>query len=133
MRHALIATRYMIKQANLSEKNVHLLTTMVYGVIQHRLTLEYWLTPFIKQPQKLDAWVRELLYISLFQMQYLDKIPDHAIFDEAINIAKRRGHDGTRKFVTGVLHAIQRQGLPDFEGIEEETQRLSIETSLPFG
>ena len=122
----------MIKQANLSEKNVHLLTTMVYGVIQHRLTLEYWLTPFIKQPQKLDAWVRELLYISLFQMQYLDKIPDHAIFDEAINIAKRRGHDGTRKFVTGVLHAIQRQGLPDFEGIEEETQRLSIETSLPL-
>lgn len=121
----------MIKQADLSEKNVHLMTTMVYGVIQHRLTLEYWLMPFIKQPQKLESWVRELLYISIFQMQYLDKIPDHAIFDEAINIAKRRGHDGTRKFVTGVLHAIQRQGLPDFEDIKDETKRLSIKTSLP--
>ncbi|KAA8432858.1 16S rRNA (cytosine(967)-C(5))-methyltransferase RsmB [Weissella paramesenteroides] len=122
----------VIKQANLSEKNVHLMTTMVYGVIQHRLTLEYWLTPFVKRPQKLNPWVRELLFISLYQMQYLDKIPDHAIFDEAINIAKRRGHDGIRKFVTGVLHAVQRQGLPDIKSIDDPVEQLSIQASLPL-
>lgn len=122
----------VIKQANLSEKNVHLMTTMVYGVIQHRLTLEYWLKPFVKQPQKLNPWVRELLFISLYQMQYLDKIPDHAIFDEAINLAKRRGHDGIRKFVTGVLHAIQRQGLPDIKVIDDPVEQLSIQSSLPI-
>lgn len=122
----------VIKQANLSEKNVHLMTTMVYGVIQHRLTLEYWLKPFVKRPQKLNPWVRELLFISLYQMQYLDKIPDHAIFDEAINLAKRRGHDGIRKFVTGVLHAIQRQGLPDIKVIDDPVEQLSIQSSLPI-
>ena len=80
-----------VKQAELDERDVHLMTTMVYGVIQRRMTLEYWLAPFVKKPEKLDAWVRELLYISLFQMKFLDKVPTHAIFDEAINIAKRRG------------------------------------------
>lgn len=122
----------VIKQSSLSEKNVNLMTTMVYGVIQHRLTIEYWLTPFVKRPQKLEPWVRELLFISLYQMQYLDKIPDHAIFDEAINIAKRRGHDGIRKFVTGVLHSVQRQGLSlDFKEIDNPVEQLSVQSSLP--
>lgn len=122
----------VIKQSSLSEKNVNLMTTMVYGVIQHRLTIEYWLTPFVKRPQKLEPWVRELLFISLYQLQYLDKIPDHAIFDEAINIAKRRGHDGIRKFVTGVLHTVQRQGLSlDFKEIDNPVEQLSVQSSLP--
>ncbi|MDR3190293.1 MAG: 16S rRNA (cytosine(967)-C(5))-methyltransferase RsmB [Lactobacillaceae bacterium] len=119
------------KQSKLDERDIHLLTTLTYGVIQHRLTLEYWLQPFVKDLTKLDAWVKELLFISLFQMQYLDKIPNHAIFDEAIQIAKRRGHDGVRKFVTGVLHAIDRQGVPDFATITDPTERLSIGSSLP--
>ncbi|MBC6499389.1 hypothetical protein H7R52_13000 [Weissella confusa] len=55
------------------------MTTMVYGVIQRRMTLEYWLKPFVKKPEKLDPWVRELLYVSLFQMKFLDKVPNHAI------------------------------------------------------
>jgi 16S rRNA (cytosine967-C5)-methyltransferase len=120
-----------VKEAELDERDVHLMTTLVYGVIQRRMTLEFWLKPFVAKPDKLDPWVRELLYVSLFQMTFLDKIPQHAIFDEAINIAKRRGHDGTRKFVTGVLHAIERQGLPDIDAIEDPVERLSIKASLP--
>ncbi|MDR3241983.1 MAG: 16S rRNA (cytosine(967)-C(5))-methyltransferase RsmB [Lactobacillaceae bacterium] len=120
----------IIKGSKLEERDVHLLTTMVYGVIQHRLTLEYWLEPFVHG--KLDPWVKELLLVSIFQMEYLDKVPNHAIFDEAIQIAKRRGHDGVRKFVTGVLHTIDRKGLRDFNEIEDLTQRLSISASLPI-
>ncbi len=121
----------IIKQSQLEERDIHLMTTMTYGVIQHRLTLEYWLHPFVADWKKLDAWVKELLYISLFQMEYLDKVPNHAIFDEAIAIAKRRGHDGTRKFVTGVLHAIDRQGVRAIDDITDPVQRLSIAASLP--
>jgi len=121
----------IVKQAQLEQRDVNLLTTMVYGVIQHRLTLEFWLKPFVKKPEKLDPWVRELLYMSLFQMKYLDKIPTHAIFDEAINLAKRRGHDGVRKFVTGVLHAIEREDVPSFEHLTDDVERLSIMASLP--
>ena len=71
----------VIKQHHLGEADTRLLTTLVYGVIQHRLTFEYWLASFVKG-KKIDAWVTELLYTALFQMVYLDKIPQHAIFNE---------------------------------------------------
>ncbi|GAK30660.1 RNA methyltransferase [Weissella oryzae SG25] len=121
----------IIKESNLEPRDIQLLTTIVYGVIQRRMTLEFWLKPFVKEPKLLDAWVRELLYTAIFQLAFLDKVPKHAIFDETIKLAKRRGHDGIRKFVTGVLHAIDRQGLADFATIADPIERLSIEASLP--
>lgn len=120
-----------IKKFNMSTQDKNLYTTIVYGVIQHRLTLEYWLKPFVKQPKKMQPWVRELLYTAIFQMEFLDKIPKHSIFDETIEIAKQRGHEGQRKFVTAVLHQIDRNGLPSFEDIKDPTEKLSITTSLP--
>ncbi|KRM53285.1 16S rRNA m(5)C 967 methyltransferase [Ligilactobacillus araffinosus DSM 20653] len=102
----------------------------MYGCLQHRLTLEYWLEPFIKNKKKVDPWVWELLLLAIYQMQYLDKVPDHAIFNETIEIAKVKGHVGTRKFVTGVLHAIKRNGLRNFDNLTA-AQRLSIEESIP--
>ncbi len=121
----------VIKQHQLGEADKRLLTTLVYGVIQHRLTFEYWLAPFVGN-KKIDAWVRELLYTAMFQMQFLDKIPEHAIFNESIEVAKILGHVGTGKFVTAILHNIARQGLRDIAAIKDPIQQLSIEKSLPI-
>ena len=121
----------VIKQHQLGEADKRLLTTLVYGVIQHRLTFEYWLAPFVGD-KKLNPWVRELLYTALFQMQYLNKIPQHAIFNESIEVAKILGHVGTAKFVTAILHNISRQGLPDTAAIADPIARLSVEASLPI-
>lgn len=120
----------VIKQHQLGEADKRLLTTLVYGVIQHRMTFEYWLAPFIGD-KKIDVWVRELLYTSLFQLKFLDKIPEHAIFNESIEAAKLLGHVGTGKYVTAILHRIARQGLRDITEITDPIQRLSIEASLP--
>lgn len=116
----------------LDARDAHLLTTLVYGVIQRQLTLRYWLKPFIKNPKKIDAWVEVLFLLALYQLQYLDKIPKRAVFNETIEIAKVKGHEGIRKFVTGVLHAIDRQGLNTFAEIEDSKERLSIEASCPL-
>ncbi|KRN88583.1 16S rRNA (cytosine(967)-C(5))-methyltransferase RsmB [Ligilactobacillus ceti] len=121
-----------IQKHNLSKKDVNLLTTLVYGVIQHQLTLEFWLKPFIKNPKKLQPWVKQLLYTALYQMQYLDKIPKRAIFNETIEIAKVKGHAGIRKFVTGILHTIDREGLQDPNAIADPNERMSILTSTPL-
>ena len=121
----------VIKKHDLSDADRRLLTTLVYGVIQHRLTLAYWLEPFVAN-KKLDDWVRELLYTALFQMQYLDKIPQHAVFNESIEVAKILGHVGIRKFVTGILHDISRRGLRDISAIEDNIEALSVKFSLPI-
>ena len=78
----------VIESTSMSDVDKGLFTTIVYGVIQHRLTLEYQLAPFIKEPEKTENWVEELLYSAMYQLQYLDRVPKRAIFDESIKIAK---------------------------------------------
>ncbi|BAP85571.1 16S rRNA methyltransferase [Paucilactobacillus hokkaidonensis JCM 18461] len=121
----------MIEQHKLSNQDSRLLTNIVYGVIQHRLTLEYWLAPFVAN-KKMDPWVQTLLLSAIYQRQYLDKIPDWAILNESIEIAKVRGHVGIRKFVTAILHQILRTKLGDFSEIKDPQKRLSIEYSIPL-
>ncbi|QAR37621.1 16S rRNA (cytosine(967)-C(5))-methyltransferase RsmB [Lactiplantibacillus plantarum] len=122
----------LINDHQMDRRDINLLTNMVYGVIQHRLTLEYWLTPFVRHPHQIDPWVRELLLSALYQWQYLDKIPQRAVFNETIEIAKVKGHPGIRRFVTGVLHQMDRSGLPNFDAIKDPDERLSVTYSMPI-
>nr|WP_321314832.1 16S rRNA (cytosine(967)-C(5))-methyltransferase RsmB [uncultured Ligilactobacillus sp.] len=126
-----IGLNQFIRKNDLNNADASLLTNLVYGVLQYRLTLEFYLKPFIKKARKIDPWVYELLLLAIYQMEYLDRIPIHAIFNETIEIAKIKGHAGTRKFVTGILHNIKRQGLPNFDHLSDE-QYLSIKNSVPI-
>lgn len=120
----------IIKNNPLKENDKGLLTTLVYGTIQYRLLLEFWLEPFIKG-KKIDPWVKELLLTFLFQWQKLDRIPKHALFNETIEVAKILGHSGTAKFVTAILHNMDRKGLKDVSQISDKTDRMATEYSLP--
>lgn len=112
-------------------KDEGLLTEIVYGTIQRKLTIDYYVESFIDPKKKLDLWLKILLRMSVYQMVYLDKVPDHAIIHEAVEIAKQRGHKGIASFVNGVLRNIQRKGVPDTASITNEVKRLSVETSHP--
>lgn len=120
----------VIEKNELPSKDIGLLTELTYGTIQRKLTLDYYLAPFIKG--KLDEWVRHLLRLSLYQIVYLDRIPDRAVLHEAVEIAKKRGHKGISGLVNGVLRSIQRKGIPSLEEIKDPIERVSIETSHPF-
>jgi 16S rRNA (cytosine967-C5)-methyltransferase len=121
----------MIETHRLSERDVRLLTEIVYGTIQRRDTLDYYLAPFLKKARKLERWVRVLLRLTLYQILYLDRIPDRAAIFEAVEIAKKRGHRGIASLVNGVMRAILRQGVPPLEKIEDEVERLAVATSHP--
>ncbi|WP_394137031.1 16S rRNA (cytosine(967)-C(5))-methyltransferase RsmB [Cytobacillus oceanisediminis] len=121
-----------IKKNEISQKDIGLLTELTYGTLQRRMTLGFYLNPFLKGNKKVESWVKQLLRLTLYQMVYLDKIPDRAAIFEAVEIAKRKGHKGISGMVNGVLRNIQRQGLPSLEQIEDPVERLSIETSHPL-
>lgn len=99
--------------------------------MQHKYGLDYQLSSFIKKPKALDSWVRQLLRISLYQIHYLDRVPEHAIVNEAVMVAKERGHKGISGLVNGVLRTILRSSLPSFKAISDPIERLSIQYSLP--
>ncbi|MBP3952084.1 16S rRNA (cytosine(967)-C(5))-methyltransferase RsmB [Bacillus suaedae] len=121
-----------VKNSKLDQRDVGLLTEIVYGTIQRRDTLDYYLTPFVKKGVKsLDDWVRVLLRLSIYQLIYLDRVPDRAIVHEAVTIAKKRGHQGISGMVNGVLRSFQRQGAPSLSEIKDPIERLALEMSFP--
>lgn len=61
---------------------------------------------------------------------YLDKIPEYAVINEAVNIAKKQGYQ-TSKFVNAVLRNFVRNERRSLEGLDE-LERISIETSHPL-
>lgn len=122
----------VIKRNNYSSKDARLFTEIVYGTLQRRMTLEYYLSSFITKKRKIDPWVKWLLLLSIYQFHYLSKVPDHAVIHEAVEIGKQKGHAGIAKFVNGILRNIQRNGLPSLETINDPIERISIETSHPL-
>ena len=122
-----------LKEAGLSKADAGLATELVYGTIQRRLTLDYWLERFVARGlDKLQPWVLVLLRMSLYQLVYLDRIPPHAAVGEAVKIAKRRGHPGVVSLVNGVLRSLagcrDELSLPDDP---DPARRLSLKHSFP--
>lgn len=116
---------------HLSGKDAGLFTEIVYGTLSRQLTLDFYLEPFLQKAKKVDSWVRQLLRLSVYQMVYLDRVPDYSILHDAVEIAKQKGNAGIGKFVNGVLRSVQRQGVPSFDTIADNHERLSVELSLP--
>ncbi|RCW50034.1 16S rRNA (cytosine(967)-C(5))-methyltransferase RsmB [Paenibacillus prosopidis] len=98
-----------LQEAQLQRADAGLVTELVYGTIQRQATLDYWLSRFVsKGLHKLEPWVHQLLRMSAYQLLYLDRIPAHAAVNEAVTIAKKRGHSGISGMVNGVLRSIDR-------------------------
>jgi len=126
-----LALNQIIEKEQYNSLDAALLTELVYGTLQRKMTLDYFLAPFLKKQKKMEPWVRVLLRMSLYQMMYLDKIPDRAVIHEAVEIAKTRSHKGTSGLVNGVLRRIQREGTPSLEEVKDPVEQLSIATSHP--
>lgn len=111
-----IALDTAIKRNPLSDADRGLLTALVYGVIERKLTLEHILKGLSDRPlEELDGRTHLLLLLGLYQLQYLDRVPDHAAVNETVSLASKR----TRGFVNAILREHLRRGkrfsLPDPE------------------
>ncbi|MCH5340444.1 MAG: 16S rRNA (cytosine(967)-C(5))-methyltransferase RsmB [Acetatifactor sp.] len=118
----------------LSGRDKAFLKRLTEGTLERRLELDYYLNKVSTVPVgKMKPLIRELLRISLYQMLYMDAVPDSAICNEACKIVEKRGFGGLRGFVNGVLRNLARQKeclpLPDRE--KEPMRYLSVKYSMP--
>ena len=125
-----IALNKHLKGSQLSVADKGLVTEIVYGTVARKLTLEWYLSHFIQDRDKLDNWLYILLLMSAYQVRYLDKVPNHAVVNEAVELAKVR-KKGSEKLVNAVLRRILREGWPDIASIKRKNKRDSIAYSLP--
>lgn len=79
------------------------------GTIERRIHIDYVLDYFSKVPVgKMKPLIRELLRMSCYQIMFMEKIPDAAVCNEAVKLAKKRGFGSLQGYVNGVLRAIVR-------------------------
>lgn len=98
-----------LQKHQLAREEASFATELVYGTIQRLNTIDYFLERFVSRGMsKLQPWVRSLLRLSFYQLYYLDRIPPYAAVGEAVNLAKRRGHQGISGMVNGVLRNVLR-------------------------
>ena len=91
-----------IKKAELSSLDNALLTEIVYGTLKYKYTIDIILKEYLKDMEKTNKDILNILRISIYQLKYLDKIPDFAVLNEAVNLAKKVSAPHS-KLVNGVL------------------------------
>lgn len=99
-----IAVDTVLRRTDMSEPDRHLYTALVYGVTERKTTLEFLLGKFSSRPlDQLDGTVRLALCMGLYQLIYLDRVPDHAALDETVSLVSRK--------VSGFVNAVLRSYL----------------------
>lgn len=119
----------MIEENDLIKEDRGLLTEIVYGAISNKMTIEYKLAPFLKT--RVKRWQRNLLILSIYQLDYLDKIPSYAVINEAAQIAKEVGGRQSANQVNGILRNYLRSEKRDPSTIQNTQRRISLQYSLP--
>ena len=81
----------VIRKNQLSEADRRLLTEIVYGTIRWQGHLDWIIQQFIKSGFQLDLQMSYILRVGVYQLLYLDKIPNHAAINETVELANQKG------------------------------------------
>lgn len=95
-----------LTEANLSPEDRRLATGIFYAAVENRLKIDHIIKPFIKNSPA--PIVKDILHIAVAQLLYLDRVPDHAVVDEAVKQARRMKGQEVTGFVNVVLRNVIR-------------------------
>lgn len=117
----------------LNEKDIGLISEIVYGVTTWRLTLDTIIKKYSKiRLKKISPWILNILRMSIYQIVFLDKIPKSAAVNEGVNLSKRYGHKSSSGFVNAILRRVTKQDYEELFNIEKNVEeRISKTYSIP--
>lgn len=99
----------IIARNKLSQQDASLCSALVYGTLERKITLDHIIRNYSKTPlRKLTPSVLEILRISLYQLIYLENIPDSAAVNEAVKLTRVMKAASASGFVNGILRAFIR-------------------------
>lgn len=120
-----------LKKNNLDKRDENLVRKIVYGCLENKLLLNYYIGKVASQPfSKLDQEIIYILQIGMYQILFLDKIPDSAAVNESVKIAKKVNFK-TSGFVNGVLRSFIRKKDQLTISQDDLIEYLSITYSYP--
>lgn len=123
--------KYLKEDIDFRDEN--LIREMVYGVLENNIYLDYIISKASKLAfKKIHKKILEILRLGIYQILFMDRIPNRAAVDEAVKLAKKHGNRGSIGFVNGILREIVRN-TDSYTKVEtgDKIKDLSIKYSHP--
>lgn len=121
-----------LKKAQLSQSDAAFASKLFYGALERRLMLDHIISSYSKKPvAKLTPAVADILRMSLYQLLYLDSVPDSAAVNEAVKLTRQMKAASASGFVNAVLRSFIRdeKKIPTVRG--NRLKKLEIQYSCP--
>ncbi|MFC1490928.1 16S rRNA (cytosine(967)-C(5))-methyltransferase RsmB, partial [Candidatus Latescibacterota bacterium] len=105
---------------------------LVLGVLRWKLQLDYIIGAYCdKNIETLDPEILNILRIGLYQLLYMNSVPDFAAVNESVNMTRKFYGQNPAGLVNAVLRRFTREGIPEIKG-GDEAFRLSVDKSCPI-
>lgn len=100
-----------LKNSDLDERDKKLCSAIYYGVIERKIYLDYVTGQFSSRPpEKLDDIVLNILRSGIYQILFMDNVPDSAAVNESVSLAKKFGKTSASGMINAVLRNFIRNG-----------------------
>ncbi len=121
-----------LNNSDLNEKDKALTTEIVYGTIKYKYTIDKILKTFLnKKFDTIDKFILNLLRVSIYQLKYLDKVPEFAAVNEGVELSKKYVSLGASKLVNGVLRNYLRTKEENYYSEDNIFEKLAFQYSYP--
>ncbi|MDE5893367.1 MAG: 16S rRNA (cytosine(967)-C(5))-methyltransferase, partial [Acetatifactor sp.] len=118
----------------LKEQEKRFIKRLAEGCVERRIELDYILNEYSTVPvKKMKPTIRCLMRMGVYQILYMDSVPDSAACNEAVKLAGKRKFVNLKGFVNGVLRKIaaQKDNIPLPDEDAEPVRALSVQYSMP--
>lgn len=106
----LVLNQALQKYQYLDKSDRAFITRVTEGTLEYLLQIDHIINKYSKtKTDKMKPLIRNLLRMSVYQILYMDRVPDSAVCNEAVKLAVKRRFTGLKGFVNGVLRTISRE------------------------
>lgn len=106
----LVLNQALLKYQYLEKQDRSFITKLTEGTLERLILLDAALDRFSKtKTEKMKPVIRTILRMSAYQILFMDRVPDAAVCNEAVKLAKKRKFQGLSGFVNGVLRTLSRE------------------------
>lgn len=125
-----MALKNALRHGEISHRDKAFITHLVYGVTDKKLTLDYIISKFSKiKLKKISKYILIILRMGVYQIKFMDKVPESAAVNECVKLARRYGHGASAGFVNGMLRNVVRS---DIEYPKDKIEYMSVKYSVPL-
>ena len=121
------------KYQSLEKRERAFITRVVEGTLEHMMEIDYIINQFSKvKVNKMKPVIRTILRSAVYQILYMDSVPNSAVCNEAVKLAAKKGFVNLKGFVNGVLRNIDRNVNDiQYPKTDNMIEYLSIKYSIP--